>query len=93
MSIPSLARNDVWTIPGEEQLPEQWAAEDEAALAGVDVGSHYHELQLRDIVEAIRDDRAPAVDGAEGRATVELVTAIYESHAFGRPVRLDGAGT
>ena len=93
MSLPSMPRNDVWTIPGEEQLPERWAAEDEAALSGVDLGSHYHELQLRDIVDAIRDDRPPAVDGAEGRATVELVTAIYESHAFGRPVRLDGAGT
>jgi predicted dehydrogenase len=88
MSLPSLARNDVWTIPGEESLPEQWAAEDQAALDGVDLASHHHELQLLDVVEAIRDHRPPAVDGHEGRATVELIAAIYESNARGGPVRL-----
>jgi UDP-N-acetyl-2-amino-2-deoxyglucuronate dehydrogenase len=87
-SLPSLARNDLWTIPGEEHLPEHWAAEDAAAMAGVDIASHYHELQLRDIVDAIRGGRAPAVGGVEGRATVELSAAIYEAHATGLPVRL-----
>ena len=28
---PSLARNDLWTIPGEEDGPARWADEDEAA--------------------------------------------------------------
>jgi UDP-N-acetyl-2-amino-2-deoxyglucuronate dehydrogenase len=51
---PSEPRNDLWTIPGEEDGPERWLAEDRAALAGVDVASHHHELQLRDVVAAIR---------------------------------------
>jgi predicted dehydrogenase len=88
MSLPSLPRNDVWTITGEESLPERWAAEDQAALEGVDVASHHHELQLIDVVEAIRDGRPPAVGGLDGRATVELIGAIYESNSKGRPVRL-----
>jgi predicted dehydrogenase len=92
MSLPSLPRNDVWTIPGEESLPEQWAAEDEAALDGVDLASHHHELQLRDVVEAIRDGRPPAVGGLDGRATVELIAAIYESSERGGPVRLERPG-
>jgi predicted dehydrogenase len=87
-SLPSLPRNDLWTIAGEEDLPARWEAEDAAALNGVDVASHYHELQLRDIVDAIRDRREPAVGGVEGRATVEMITAIYEAHATGLPVRL-----
>jgi UDP-N-acetyl-2-amino-2-deoxyglucuronate dehydrogenase len=92
LSLPTLPRNDVWTIPGEEELPERWDREDKAALEGADVASHHHELQLRDVIEAIRDGRAPAVDGFEGRATVELIAAIYESNSLGGPVRLDRPG-
>jgi predicted dehydrogenase len=88
MSLPSPARNDVWTIPGEKDLPARWEAEDAAELEGVDVASHYHELQLRDVVQAILERREPAVRGSDGRATVEFVAAIYQAHATGLPVRL-----
>jgi UDP-N-acetyl-2-amino-2-deoxyglucuronate dehydrogenase len=79
LSAPTLARNDVWTIPGEEGLPPEWEAADAAALAGADVESHFHELQLADIIAAIRDGRPPAVDGQAGKATVELMAAIYRA--------------
>ena len=79
VSLPSPARNDLWTIPGDEAATDRWAVEDAAALAGVDPATHHHELQLRDIVSAIRDRRPPAVDGAAGRATVELIEAIYRA--------------
>ncbi len=76
LSVPTVARNDVWTIPGEEELPARWLAEDAAQLHAVDLGSHFHELQLRDIVGAIREGRPPAVTGLDGRATVALMAAI-----------------
>ncbi len=76
LSEPSIARNDLWTIPGEGDLPEVWTAGDTARLHGVDLGSHFHELQLRDIVDAIRDGRPPAVTGFDGRRTVALMAAI-----------------
>ena len=81
-------RNDLWTIPGEEDAPERWAAEDHEALAGLDISSHHHELQLRDVVEAIRTGRPPAVGGSDGRATVALMAAIDEASRTGRRVRL-----
>jgi predicted dehydrogenase len=90
VSAPSEPRNDLWTIAGEESAPDRWLAEDRAALAGVDIESHHHELQLRDVVAAIRDGRAPAVGGGDGRATVELMDAIYRAAATGRRVRLGG---
>jgi UDP-N-acetyl-2-amino-2-deoxyglucuronate dehydrogenase len=90
MSAPTLARNDLWTIPGEEARPAEWEAEDEAALDGVDLESHFHELQLADIVGAIRDGRAPAVDGSAGRATVELMAGIYGAHSSRNEPRTDG---
>jgi UDP-N-acetyl-2-amino-2-deoxyglucuronate dehydrogenase len=47
-----------------------------------------HARQLADFVEAIRQGRPPLVDGREGRRAVELILAIYQSAATGRPVRL-----
>ena len=88
ISAPSEPRNDLWTVPGEEAAPGRWLAEDRAALAGVDRDSHHHELQLRDVVAAIRDVRPPAVTGNDGRAAVELMDAIYRAAANGERVRL-----
>ena len=87
VSPPTLARTDLWTIPGEERFPERWQREDEAFAATVDLGTHYHELQLRDVVEAIRDGRRPAVDGHDGRAAVVLMDAIYRASAEGAATR------
>ncbi len=47
-----------------------------------------HARQLADFVRAIREDRAPAVDGREGRRAVALIQAIYESAATGRTVEV-----
>lgn len=38
-----------------------------------------HLAQFQEFLDAIREDRQPLVDGAEGRATLELVLAAYES--------------
>jgi UDP-N-acetyl-2-amino-2-deoxyglucuronate dehydrogenase len=84
---PSLPRNDLWTIPGEEDGPPRWDAEDEAALAGVDLASWFHEVQLRDVAGAIRDGRQPAVTGRDGLATVALMAAIDEASRTGGRVR------
>jgi UDP-N-acetyl-2-amino-2-deoxyglucuronate dehydrogenase len=90
MSVPSEPRNDLWTIPGEERAPERWLAEDRAAHSGIDLQSHHHELQLRDVIDAIRDGRPPAVGGEDGRATVVLMDAIYRAAASGGRVRFGG---
>jgi predicted dehydrogenase len=78
--------NDLWTVPGEEHLLEQWQAEDEAAFHAVDATTYYHRLQIQDFLEAILEDRHPMVTGVEGRKTVELFTAIYRSQRDRGPV-------
>jgi UDP-N-acetyl-2-amino-2-deoxyglucuronate dehydrogenase len=45
--------------------------------------------QMRDFFDAIHEDRAPIVDGAEARKSVELVMAAYASSSLERPVRTD----
>jgi predicted dehydrogenase len=85
---PSLGRNDLWTIPGEEDLPERWLAEDRAMAEHVDLETHYHELQLHDFIDAIRDGRPAAVTGEDGLATAELIDGIYTAMRTGGRVTL-----
>jgi predicted dehydrogenase len=47
-----------------------------------------HRRQLQDFVDALRDGRAPLLDGREGRKAVAFVNAIYESARRGGPVAL-----
>lgn len=80
--------NDIWTIPGEERLLPQFQADDRARFERLDATTHYHALQIQDFLRAIRQDRAPLVTGEDGRAAVELFTAIYLSNRERRPVSL-----
>lgn len=52
------------------------------------IGHHGHTLQIQDFVDAIRKDRAPAVDGPEGRKSIEIILAIYQSAISGKKVTL-----
>lgn len=45
-----------------------------------------HTPLYRDVITAIREDRAPYIPGEAGRAALELVLAIYKSAATGAPV-------
>jgi predicted dehydrogenase len=42
-----------------------------------------HIAIVRDLVEAIREDRAPIIDGAEGRRSLAAVLAMYEAAGIG----------
>jgi len=50
--------------------------------------SEGHRRNIQDFVEAVLEDRAPLVDGCEGRRSVALIEAIYKSAASGKRVRL-----
>ncbi|MFO0959632.1 MAG: Gfo/Idh/MocA family oxidoreductase [Isosphaeraceae bacterium] len=47
-----------------------------------------HRQQLADFLAAIDENRAPFVDGRDGRKAVEIIRAIYRSARLGRPVEL-----
>jgi UDP-N-acetyl-2-amino-2-deoxyglucuronate dehydrogenase len=81
--------NDVWTIPGEEHLLAAFQTEDRERFTEIDATTHYHGLQIQDFLRAVRESRPPQVTGEDGRAVVELFTAIYRSNGEGRPVALD----
>jgi predicted dehydrogenase len=78
--------NDVWSVPGEEKCLAGWNAEDRSRPW--DVMTHYHEMQLGEFLDAIQEDREPAVNGEDGRRVVELFTAVYHSQEQGAVVQL-----
>lgn len=47
-----------------------------------------HTRIYEDVVDAIRTDREPVVSAEDGRRAIELILAIYESAATGKPVDL-----
>ena len=79
--------NDLWTIPGEENLLKGWVKEDSAFFDTIDPTVYYIERQIEEFIEATEADHEPLVNGEGGRKTVELFTAIYRSQRDNMPIR------
>jgi len=79
--------NDVWTISGEEDMLNSWRLEDEKFFKTIDPIQYYHQLQLQDFMNAIVQDRDPLITAEQGRRTVELITAIYQSQRENKIIR------
>lgn len=56
------------------------------------IGFHGHAAQFRDLIDAIKRDREPAVNGPEGRRSVEIILGIYKAAETGKAVTLPLAG-
>jgi predicted dehydrogenase len=52
------------------------------------IGHHGHTEQFRDVLDAIRKNRKPAIDGHEGRRSVEIILAIYKAAETGKSIKL-----
>ena len=59
-----------------------------AAAKPSDLEIASHAAQIGDLLDAIDEGRAPSVTGADGRAALEIVRAVYQSARDGCPVRL-----
>jgi len=79
--------NDIWSVPGEEELLTKWKEEDSAHFNSIDPTVYYMERQIEDFLIAIENNTAPLVTGDDGRRTVELFTAIYRSTRDNKPVK------
>jgi len=47
-----------------------------------------HQAYLEHVVDCVVNDKSALVDGLEGRKSLELITALYESIETGQEVRL-----
>ncbi|GAH11858.1 unnamed protein product [marine sediment metagenome] len=62
-----------------EKIPEELELENPYCL---------HKQVIQDMVEAINEDRPPAINGPEGRKSLEVIHAIYQSAREGREISL-----
>lgn len=79
--------------PNDEALRREMLGRTKTGGGAADpaaIGHHAHAALFRDMLEAIRDNRPPAIDGVEGRRSVELILAIYESAKTGKKITLAG---
>ena len=79
-----------WQVPGEEQalLPAD-SQNDSSSSDPMALGHLYHRLQIADMIEAIRHDREPLVNGESARKALALIKGIYVSSADNREISFD----
>lgn len=78
----------VWAIDGEDaNLGEAEQLTDGSANPAA-ISNEGHRRQIEDMMRAVIENRAPMIDGREGRKSLELVVALYDSSNCGKPVKL-----
>lgn len=82
----ALNRKVLWKVEGS--LDQEATILAEAQQDPPSVYGYSHRLVIEDMIQAVLEDRRPKTDGYEGRKSVELVCAMYESAQLGKPISL-----
>lgn len=83
----ALNRKIFWKIKGEIEHEKELLTEEEIDPPSVYGASH--RLVIKDMIAAIDEDREPQTNGAEGRKSLVLVSAMYESALNSKEVFLN----
>lgn len=86
-----MAEHAIQVAQGGTKTAESLKAEPIASPQDDDTATKWgdaHEAQLADFVAAVREGRAPVVDGVAGLQAVQVVCAVYESARTGQMVTL-----
>ena len=78
--------------PEDETIRKEMAGKTETGGGAGDpaaIGHHGHTMLFEEAVSAINENRPSILDGHEGRRSVEVICAIYESAKTGQIVTLD----
>ena len=76
---------DVWNFADEGEEDQKNKGLQEATS---NVYGNGHTSLFADVIDAIENDRKPYVDATAGRNALEMILAIYQSAATGKPVKL-----
>ncbi|MCI8477499.1 MAG: Gfo/Idh/MocA family oxidoreductase [Oscillospiraceae bacterium] len=76
---------DVWDFAQEAETDREKRGLQEATS---NIYGNGHTSLYADMIDAIRNNRRPYVDAVAGRNALELVLAVYQSAATGKPVKL-----
>ena len=76
---------DVWNFADETEEDQKNKGLQEQTS---NVYGNGHPSLYADMIDAVEHDRKPYVDAVAGRNAVEMILAIYQSAATGKPVKL-----
>jgi predicted dehydrogenase len=88
VEIAGFAVNEMKTWNFAEAVPDDAEVVEKYRVNPPNVYGFGHTEYLNRVVESIREGRAALVDGLEGRKSLELISAIYESAETGKEVFL-----
>lgn len=81
-----IAQWNVAEIPAPESMKTKEVLS--GAADPTSISHRNHKMVVQDMVDAIRENRKPMVDGAEARKAVNVITALYRSSKEEKPVYL-----
>jgi predicted dehydrogenase len=87
VEVGGFAMNEMTVWKFADETPEDARVLEKYRTNPPDVYGFGHHAFYRDVFDAIAKGQAPFVDGREGRKSLEVITAIYESIGSGREVR------
>lgn len=76
---------DVWNFADEKEEDTKNKGLQESTS---NVYGNGHTSLYADVIDAVKNNRKPYVDAVAGRNAVEMILAIYQSAATGKPVKL-----
>jgi UDP-N-acetyl-2-amino-2-deoxyglucuronate dehydrogenase len=84
-----------WTFanenPEDEGIRQSMAGKTKTGGGAADpaaIGHHGHKALFEEVIQAIQQDRPSALDGHQGRRSVEVIEAIYQSAKTGTKIGL-----
>ena len=77
-----------WAIDGETEEADTGEQITDGSSDPAAISNEGHRRQIEDMIKAVKEDRAPLIDGREGRKSLELVSALYKSAITGEPVNM-----
>ena len=88
VEIGGFTVNEIRVWEFEQKLPEDEEVKTNYSVNPPSVYGYGHEAFYRSVIESIKSEEPHLVEGPEGRRSLELITAIYESIETGRRVDL-----
>jgi UDP-N-acetyl-2-amino-2-deoxyglucuronate dehydrogenase len=77
-----------WAIDGDKEEAGGGEQITDGSANPAAISNEGHRLQIEDMMRAVIEDRAPMIDGREGRKSLEVVVALYKSAVSEQPVRI-----
>jgi len=79
-----------WNLKdASDEEKQKLLVKDEIKIGAADaatISANSHARQIMDVMDAIKNDREPKVNGVEGRKPLAVIVALYESAKTGKPV-------